>query len=178
MTNLAHVAETALLVLLAYVVGCLLGYGLHRLLHAAQGTRIVPPEMAETAPAPPPRRVPTPAARLAAAAANDPPPDLPTRAAPPAEPVPPAPPADPRPPALAAPRNGTPDKLQAIKGIGPKIEASLHALGIYHLDQIAAWDRANVDWVDARLAFKGRIRREQWVAQAERMLAERLLADS
>ena len=173
MTNLAHIAETALLMLLTYVLGCLLGYGLHRLLHAAQGTRIVQPELVAAEAEPPPRRVPTPAARLAAAAANDPPPELPQRAVQPVAAAP-EPPADPRPAALPAPRGGTPDNLRAIKGIGPKIEASLHALGIYHLDQIAAWDRANVDWVDARLAFKGRIRREQWVAQAERMLAERV----
>ncbi|WP_137151578.1 NADH:ubiquinone oxidoreductase [Devosia sp. FKR38] len=172
MTNLAHIAETALLVLIAYVLGCALGYGLHRLLHAAQGTRIVLPQPPEPVPEPAPRRVPTPAARLAAAASDDPPePPQPIAA-------PPPPPADPRPPALSAPRGGTPDKLQQIKGIGPKIEASLHALGIYHLDQIAAWDRANIDWVDARLAFKGRIRREQWVAQAERLLSapDRVLA--
>lgn len=170
MTNLAHIAETALLVLIAYVLGCALGYGLHRLLHAAQGTRIVLPQPPEPMPEPAPRRVPTPAARLAAAGADDPP-EPPSRAVPPQPVAAPPPPADPRPPALTAPRGGTPDNLQQIKGIGPKIEASLHALGIYHLDQIAAWDRANIDWVDARLAFKGRIRREQWVAQAARLLA-------
>ena len=68
--------------------------------------------------------------------------------------------------ALAAPRAGQADNLNQIKGIGPKIEASLNALGIYHFDQIAAWTKANTDWVDGHLAFKGRIRRERWVEQA------------
>ena len=67
---------------------------------------------------------------------------------------------------LAAPRPGGADNLKQIKGIGPKIEASLHGLGIYHLDQIAGWNKANADWVDAKLTFKGRIRRERWVEQA------------
>ncbi len=35
-----------------------------------------------------------------------------------------------------------------------------------HLDQIAAWTKSNIDWVDGQLAFKGRIRRERWVEQA------------
>jgi len=39
-------------------------------------------------------------------------------------------------------------------------------MGIFHLDQIAAWTPENVDWVDARLAFKGRVTREAWVEQA------------
>ena len=74
-----------------------------------------------------------------------------------------------RPAALAAPRGGSPDNLKQIKGIGPKIEASLQAIGIYHLDQIAGWSKANIDWVDAELAFKGRIRRERWVEQASEL---------
>jgi predicted flap endonuclease-1-like 5' DNA nuclease len=169
MTNIPHIVETALLVLAAYVLGCVIGYGLHRVMQAAQGTRVVPPVLPETAPEPAPRRVPTTAARLAAAAANDPAPDAPLRPATPPAAPPPA--ADPRPTALTGPRGGKADNLKQIKGIGPKIESSLNAMGIFHLDQIAAWDRANIDWVDSHLAFKGRIRREQWVAQAARLLA-------
>ena len=178
MTNIAHIGETALLLLAAYLFGCIIGYATRRILFAARGTRQLAPAIA-SAPAPmpeptaPPRRVPTPAARLAAAVSDDP---EPLRAAvvaksPPAKPRKPAPrpkpiPADPKPAALTAPRHGQADNLKQIKGIGPTIEASLNALGIYHVDQIAAWTKANIDWVDGHLAFKGRIRRERWVEQA------------
>jgi predicted flap endonuclease-1-like 5' DNA nuclease len=70
-----------------------------------------------------------------------------------------------RPPGLAAPR-GAPDDLKRINGIGPTNEKKLNALGIYHLDQIAAWDDAQMRWVGAYLAFPGRIEREDWVGQA------------
>lgn len=74
-----------------------------------------------------------------------------------------------RPPALPGPRGGQADDLQRIDGIGPKIEEVLHQLGIYHFDQIAAWTRQHVDWVDGYLRFKGRIDREGWVAQARQL---------
>ena len=54
----------------------------------------------------------------------------------------------PRPVSLTAPRSGGADNLKQIKGIGPKIEASLQAMGIYHLDQIAGWSKTNIDWVE------------------------------
>ena len=171
MTNLAHIAETALLLLVAYLLGCVVGYGVRRVLHAARGTRqiapvavLVPEPIAQVQAAP--KRVRTPAARLAAAASDEPLPVLVKPAPKPRKPTPRAKVLDPKPAALSAPRGGQADNLKQIKGIGPKIEASLNAMGIYHLDQVAAWSKANVDWVDAQLAFKGRIRREQWVEQA------------
>ncbi len=72
-----------------------------------------------------------------------------------------------RPPAVDAPRGGKADDLKRIKGIGPKIEGMLHDLGVFHYDQIAAWSDATVAWVDEHLSFKGRIAREQWIAQAK-----------
>lgn len=77
-----------------------------------------------------------------------------------------------RPPTLAAPRDAGADDLKSVTGIGPANEAKLNALGIYHLDQIAAWDEANMRWVGAYLSFPGRIEREDWVGQA-RLLTER-----
>ena len=59
-----------------------------------------------------------------------------------------------------------------IKGIGPKLEALLNSLGIYHYDQVAKWGPAEVDWADNELVgFKGRVSRDSWVAQAK-ILAE------
>ncbi|MEP9372783.1 ATP-binding cassette domain-containing protein [Mesorhizobium sp. KR1-2] len=68
---------------------------------------------------------------------------------------------------LAAPRDGMPDRLTQIKGIGPVNERKLNEHGIFHFDQIAAWKKADIDAVEAYLAFDGRIRREDWVVQAK-----------
>ena len=72
-----------------------------------------------------------------------------------------------RPSALPGPRSGGADDLRQIRGIGPQNANRLNALGIYHLDQIAAWTPAEVRWVGAYLAFPGRIEREDWIGQAK-----------
>ncbi|MGV8855031.1 MAG: hypothetical protein ACOH2L_10305 [Devosia sp.] len=181
MIHLTHILETALLMLLAYLLGCAIGYAVRRILHAGRGTHRVtavvataPVAKAETAPRS--RRTMTPAARLAAAGSDDP--ALPQRAPVPvtqiprsarAAPRPALDPAAPEPAAMTGPRSGGADNLKQIKGIGPKIEASLNGLGIYHFDQIAGWSRTNVEWVDKHLAFRGRIVRERWVEQAREL---------
>lgn len=77
-----------------------------------------------------------------------------------------------QPAALQAARDGGPDDLKKIKGIGPKLEQLLHSLGIYHYDQIAAWGPAEVAWMDDNLqGFRGRVTRDDWVAQARRLAA-------
>ena len=60
-----------------------------------------------------------------------------------------------------------PDDLKLISGVGPKIEKILHGLGIYTYKQVAGWKKAERDWVDDHLRFKGRIEREDWVKQAK-----------
>jgi NADH-quinone oxidoreductase subunit E len=76
-----------------------------------------------------------------------------------------------RPGALAAPEGGTADDLKRIRGVGPKLEALLHTLGIFHFSQIAGWSDAELAWIDANLeGFKGRASRDGWIAQA-RVLA-------
>ncbi|MEL6886062.1 MAG: NADH-quinone oxidoreductase subunit E [Pseudomonadota bacterium] len=73
-----------------------------------------------------------------------------------------------RPAALEAARDGGADDLKLIKGVGPKMETLLHALGFYHYDQIAAWTADEVAWVDQNLkGFKGRVSRDNWVTQAK-----------
>jgi NADH-quinone oxidoreductase subunit E len=73
---------------------------------------------------------------------------------------------------LKAARGGQADDLKRISGVGPKLEGVLNDLGFYHFDQIAAWGPAEVAWVDARLTFKGRIERDDWIAQAKALAAE------
>lgn len=69
---------------------------------------------------------------------------------------------------LEAPREGGADDLKKIKGVGPKLEDMLHSMGFYHYDQIANWTAAEVAWVDENLeGFKGRVSRDDWVAQAK-----------
>src|SRR5271165_836064 len=75
-----------------------------------------------------------------------------------------------RPAGLRAPREGTADNLQRIKGVGPINEKRLHELGVFHFDQIAAWTLSEIRWVGTYLAFPGRIHRERWVAQASNLL--------
>jgi len=72
------------------------------------------------------------------------------------------------PASLSAARDGEPDDLKQIKGVGPKLEKLLHSMGFYHFDQIAAWTEDEVAWVDENLTgFKGRVSRDDWVSQAK-----------
>ncbi|MCO4316731.1 NADH-quinone oxidoreductase subunit E [Phyllobacterium sp. 21LDTY02-6] len=59
------------------------------------------------------------------------------------------------------------DDLKLISGVGPKIEQTLHELGIFTYAQIASWKKAEREWVDGYLKFHGRIEREEWVKQAK-----------
>ena len=74
---------------------------------------------------------------------------------------------DGQPPLLKEPRAGGADDLKNINGVGPALQKSLNKLGIYHFDQIAAWRKKEIDWVDARLKAKGRIGRDGWVKQCK-----------
>lgn len=65
-------------------------------------------------------------------------------------------------------REGQPDNLKLIKGVGPKLEALLHRMGYFHFDQVANWTASDVAWMDDNLeGFKGRVTRDDWVAQAK-----------
>lgn len=85
-----------------------------------------------------------------------------------ADPAPePAPNPTPAPAVKPAPPVGTADDLTQIKGLGPKLAALLTDMGVTRFEQIAAWDDAEIDRVDAQLGrFQGRIRRDGWVEQA------------
>jgi len=66
-----------------------------------------------------------------------------------------------------APDTAPGEDLTRIKGLGPKIQVRLGELGVTRLAQIAAWDEAEIDRIDAQLErFQGRIRRDAWVEQA------------
>jgi predicted flap endonuclease-1-like 5' DNA nuclease len=84
----------------------------------------------------------------------------------------PAPKLDDRPSGLDAPKGGKADDLKQISGVGPKLESVLNDLGIYHFDQIAAWTKKEIAWVDDYLRFKGRIDRDGWIGQAKTLAKE------
>ena len=78
-----------------------------------------------------------------------------------------------KPEGLTEARGGQPDDLKRIKGVGPKLEQLLHSLGFFHFDQVAAWTEAEIAWVDDNLeGFKGRVTRDEWVAQAKALAAD------
>lgn len=62
---------------------------------------------------------------------------------------------------------GKADDLKLISGVGPKLEKTLNSLGFWHFSQIAKWKKSDVAVVDDELSFKGRIERDDWIAQAK-----------
>lgn len=64
------------------------------------------------------------------------------------------------------------DDLKKIRGIGPKVEKLLHEEGVFRFEQIAEWDAQRIADLDARLALRGRIVRENWVEQARKLAQE------
>ena len=76
-----------------------------------------------------------------------------------------------KPETLSAARAGGADDLKQLKGVGPKLEKTLNALGFFHFDQIAKWSADEVAWVDDNLTFKGRIVRDGWIEQAKVLAA-------
>lgn len=71
-----------------------------------------------------------------------------------------------RPRSLDFPRPEGKDNLSNIKGIDQAVELTLNDLGIFHFDQIAAWDQDAVLWLEAHFGFRGRIGAEKWIEQA------------
>ena len=85
----------------------------------------------------------------------------------PAPAAPPAPVEVPERPSKDAPLADGADDLTRIKGVGPKLANALRELGITSFAEIASWDEAEIDRIDAKLGrFQGRIRRDDWKTQA------------
>jgi len=76
-------------------------------------------------------------------------------------------------PSTKTPKHSQPtaaaDNLQEIKGIGSVLEKKLKAMGIERFEQIAAWTEDDIAAVDEQLNFRGRIQREEWVEQAQKL---------
>lgn len=64
------------------------------------------------------------------------------------------------------------DDLKRIRGIGPKFEAKLHAVGIRRFAEIAAWTDGDVELFAERLKIHAqRIRNAGWVESAKELVA-------
>jgi predicted flap endonuclease-1-like 5' DNA nuclease len=104
--------------------------------------------------------------------------DVPVATAPKAEPVEasvlPAEVASEHSPAVATPAPVTPiaSDLTQIKGLGPKLAATLAEQGITRVEQIAALTPDAAAELDATLGtFKGRMTRDRWIEQAKLLSA-------
>lgn len=152
------IIQSLLLMAIAYIFGCILGCVLHRLLtgspEAAAPAAVAATAGASVAVAPKPAPEPEPVARVAEPA------PAPKPAA-----LKPAP--KPKAVAAAAPAPAAKDDLKRIRGIGPQNEARLNTVGITTFAQVAAWSVKEQRELGERLAFPGRIEREEWVKQAK-----------
>ena len=77
-----------------------------------------------------------------------------------------------KPAVLTTARDGGPDDLKMIKGVGPVLEKALHKTGVFHFDQVAAWTNRDARWFDDNVkGANGRVLRDEWIKQA-RILAK------
>jgi len=142
------IVQALILLALAYILGCVIGCFLHQRMGVAPKAVIAAAPVAAAAIAP---RVVPRAPKPAPA---------PVRAAAPAKP---------RPKRVSKPKAKPRkrDDLKRIKGIGPQNEARLNAIGTRTFAQVAGWTKKQQAELGERLAFPGRIEREDWVAQAK-----------
>jgi predicted flap endonuclease-1-like 5' DNA nuclease len=73
---------------------------------------------------------------------------------------------------LTHPGHGKPDDLTQIKGVAKVLARKLHRVGVFYFWQIAEWSPEDVKYVDGKLAaYRGRIERDEWVNQANELVA-------
>ena len=185
------IIQLAILVAVAFIVGCVLGRLFRRknkamtdeertIVAAALSAPAVDEKPEPVQPAPVKEVVTAPLAKdkkpaKASAPKKAPVPDAEVVGGPlPVQPVQPeeqSVPDDPgRPELLDAPREGKADELTVIGGIGKAIQSMLNGLGVYHYDQIANWSDEEAAWVERHIGFPRRIVRENWIGQAERLV--------
>ena len=67
-------------------------------------------------------------------------------------------------------REGNPDDLTRINGIGPVIHKDLNEMGVYNFSQIANFSQEDIDNVNVACDFPGRIERDEWIPQARGLM--------
>jgi len=171
------IIQTLLLLAIAFVLGCVVGGLLRRVFGGSQ--KAVNESASEkiavvkTVAAPEPEPVALPVVKPKPVPQSAPVADVIPKAAPaaPAKVT-----AKPKSTADSAPKtspksadvaSGAFDDLKKIKGIGKQNEARLNAAGVTLFSQIAAWTANDQREMGERLAFPGRIEREEWVRQSK-----------
>jgi large subunit ribosomal protein L19 len=72
---------------------------------------------------------------------------------------------------------GEPDDLSRIKGVTPQLAGQLNGLGVIKFDQIANFSDEDIANVDEMLSLDGRIEKDDWVRQAQGLVAELAAAE-
>jgi large subunit ribosomal protein L19 len=72
---------------------------------------------------------------------------------------------------------GAPDDLTQIKTITAELAERLSGLGVIKFEQIANFSDDDIANVDEALSLEGRIEKDDWVNQAQRLLAEATAAE-
>jgi large subunit ribosomal protein L19 len=67
---------------------------------------------------------------------------------------------------------GAPDDLKQIKGVDEFLEKRLNLLGVIRFEQVANLSDDEIAQVEEALKLKDRIARENWIAQAQTLIAE------
>ncbi len=67
---------------------------------------------------------------------------------------------------------GVPDDLTLIKGLSPEVAERLGGLGVIRFEQIANFSDDDIANVDEALDLEGRIEKDDWVGEAQRLMAE------
>lgn len=71
---------------------------------------------------------------------------------------------------LEAARRGKADDLTVIKGIGRAVQGLLNGIGVFHYDQIGSWNDEESRWIERNIGFPRRVEREDWIAQAAKLV--------
>lgn len=71
---------------------------------------------------------------------------------------------------LTEARGGTADELTKLTGVGPVMEKKMHEAGVFHFDQITAWDEAETAYMEDQLGARGKI--ADWAAEATDLQGE------
>jgi len=67
---------------------------------------------------------------------------------------------------------GEKDDLKQIQTVAPELETMLNKLNIMKYEQIAAFSDDDIANIDEALKLNGRIEKEDWIGQAQRLMAE------
>jgi large subunit ribosomal protein L19 len=72
---------------------------------------------------------------------------------------------------------GAPDDLTRLSGVSAELAARLAGLGVTKFEQVANFSDDDIANVDETLALDGRIEKDDWVGQAQRLIAEATAAE-